>query len=462
MEFMDQFDLVCYVQFWITTDGFQASLNSDLFTSQAHPLESLPQSWTESDRLMILRIDEKFLSQAAIAPLCTERETVTAFLQGGSAASGAQYAEACAAVSKTQARVYQTMETTHFPLFQQSDIYQQWTGSAPPRDSQEDEIAYSGSEPLNSERLTQSAATKVALLPDSVTHQQRNPASSRNWSRHMNSTAPFAAPRRSLDESSNRKPLFEDQDDGSDHASASVSLASDDINTRQSTNEQNGLSGVYRFATDELRPFPALKAIPRSSSEANVRRQAQIAEHISGEIDRPSLDSLGLLGTPSKRTVFSTDDLFGENENLWEDDEPATGDGIESAGNIIREAKPGDLGLPEAVESLNLEIEKVEAQHKVLRSLLSKAELTNNTAELKILKRSIADIEFDLRHKELQRQQFLVQQSDNSLFRKTSASIASVHIGHETDGREYAMYDVQLQRRDGENSLAASWTVNKR
>lgn len=72
-------------------------------------------------------------------------------------------------------------------------------------------------------------------------------------------------------------------------------------------------------------------------------------------------------------------------------------------------------------------------------SLTTKAELTNNAAELRILRKSKASLQREIHRKELQRQQYIVQESDNSLYGRATVFIKSIMVGNEEDGREFAM-----------------------
>jgi sorting nexin-25 len=98
----------------------------------------------------------------------------------------------------------------------------------------------------------------------------------------------------------------------------------------------------------------------------------------------------------------------------------------------------------------------------VVESLTKKAELTNNTAELRILRKSKASLEREIRRKELQRQQYVIQESDNSLYGRSTIKIKSIQVGKEEDGREFALYVIEVQRNAGEQMPAASWTVTRR
>ena len=128
----------------------------------------------------------------------------------------------------------------------------------------------------------------------------------------------------------------------------------------------------------------------------------------------------------------------------------------------MQEAAPGDLGLTEAIGALNQEIERLQAQKSIVDSLTTKAELTNNTAELRILRKSEQSLQREIKRKEMQKQQYVVQESDNSLFGRAAVTIKSVMVGHEEDGHEYALYVIEVRRQAGENMAAATWAVARR
>jgi sorting nexin-25 len=157
------------------------------------------------------------------------------------------------------------------------------------------------------------------------------------------------------------------------------------------------------------------------------------------ESEKPSIASLGLVGAPRTRGVFN-DDLFGDEEKFLEDE---VEDPTPSANRVddedIHEAAPGDLGLAEAIDALTADIERLVTQESIVDSLTSKAELTNNAAELRILRKSKASLQREIQRKELQRQQYIVQESDNSLYGRATVFIQSIMVGTEEDGKEYAM-----------------------
>ena len=179
---------------------------------------------------------------------------------------------------------------------------------------------------------------------------------------------------------------------------------------------------------------------------------------------RPNLASLGLVNTSSRIGVFTDDDLFGDEEKFLEDEhaDPEEFSDGKSIEDEIHEAAPGDLGLAEAITALTIDIERLVAQDSIVDTLTRKAELTNNVAELRILGKSKSSLQREIRRKELQRQQYIVQESDNSLYGRASVDIKSIMVGREDDGQEFVLYVIEVQRKAGENMSAASWAVARR
>lgn len=157
------------------------------------------------------------------------------------------------------------------------------------------------------------------------------------------------------------------------------------------------------------------------------------------------------------------DDLFGDEAQKFAEDEREESDAaMQSDEDQVQEAAPGDLGLLEAIDALNADIEKLTAQKQIVDSLTAKAELTNNAAELRILKKSEQSLEREIKRKEMQRQQYVVQESDNNLYGRAAVSIKSVMVGRENDGHEYALYVIEVKRQAGEQMPAATWVVTRR
>jgi sorting nexin-25 len=220
---------------------------------------------------------------------------------------------------------------------------------------------------------------------------------------------------------------------------------------------------------DALAPPPQ----PRSSrGSLDARRSGELprSSRASLDVDRPakgqdkpSLASLGLVSAASRIGVFVDDDLFGDEERFLSDEPSDLDDDLKADdADAVHEAAPGDLGLAEAITALTNDIDKLNAQEAVVNSLLRKAELTNNTAELRILRKSRASLQREIRRKELQRQQYVIQESDNSLYGRSTIKIKSIRLDKEEDGKEVAFYAIEVSRNAGERMPAAIWVVHRR
>ncbi|KAK4166470.1 sorting nexin-12 [Cladorrhinum sp. PSN259] len=183
-----------------------------------------------------------------------------------------------------------------------------------------------------------------------------------------------------------------------------------------------------------------------------------------GQQGKPSLASLGLVSAASRIGVFVDDDLFAdENRFLSDEQSDVDEDKDEDEADAVHQAAPGDLGLAEAITVLTNDIDKLVTQEAVVDSLLRKAELTNNTAELRILRKSKASLQREIRRKELQRRQYVIQESDNSLYGRSTVKIKpDIQVGRDEEGKEFAIYGVEVSRNAGEKMPAATWVITKR
>ncbi|CRK20977.1 hypothetical protein BN1708_003343, partial [Verticillium longisporum] len=201
---------------------------------------------------------------------------------------------------------------------------------------------------------------------------------------------------------------------------------------------------------------------PKSATRPTPRL-AHLQPKRGGSVTDLSLSSLGLVSAASRIGVFVDDDLFGDEDRyIPEEQDDLADESRADEDDEVHEAAPGDLGLAEAIAALSNDIERLAAQDAIVDSLTRKAELTNNTAELRILRKSKASLQREMRRKELQRQQYVVQESDNSLYGRSTVRIKSIQVGREDDGREFALYVIEVQRNAGEKMPAATWMVTRR
>ena len=489
MEFMDRHQLMTLVQFWIVVDGFRIPLESDLQSED--PFSGTQSRWTESDRMDIAQINNAYLSRTELGIPEESKDAVRQFLQAGSNASMAQYLQARTVILRAQSAVFEDMEEVHFPKFKKSDLYYKYLTSddasikipnkPAPRAVKEPSIEAIPESPSRPSTLS-SVMKRDAKGQD--LRRQAISSSDLKASANGQDSAVTAQPCRSLDIDTSG-PLFADDIEDEPLSRSIHSIDNDSANEDQSLENQGqiveameaALTGILHedpedddSKVDNTKDFLDLSdsgflSTRVSDSPKMPDEMRRIGSEVSEkDREKPNLASLGLVNTSSRIGVFTDNDLFGDEEKFLEDELTDSEHSAEEkpVDDEIHQAAPGDLGLAEAISVLTVDIEKLEAQESVVDTLTRKAELTNNVAELRILGKSKASLQREMRRKELQRQQYIVQESDNSLYGRATVEIKSIMVGREDDGQEFALYVVEVLRKAGENMPAASWAVARR
>ncbi|MBE3043713.1 hypothetical protein IMZ48_14305, partial [Candidatus Bathyarchaeota archaeon] len=484
MEYMDRQKKMSQVQFWLVVDGFRNPLEDD-GQDDDQSTATLPM-WTKSDRDDLQQIDEAYLSNPVLGIPTPARGEVQEFLAAGKSATPLQYYRARKAILADQTAVLEDMKSKHFHNFQKSDLFykclasQEVSTSQPPPTTDPltvHQLAPQGSSVSRpqSTRLAPRPVTRLAPKSGSSDAKRSNSTSDlRGLSPSLNTMDARVSPRTSLDDDS-PNPLFDD-DDGND----------DLVDSVQSLDQNAGLTApdthVVQAVEQALNTIMDDDQRPKSAEDLRASlfgNEVETEGLLSGDADshkepaerqKPpqhakevNLQSLGLVSASSRIGVFVDDDLFADEDAYLPDDEGnLDGSAADSGEDEVHEAAPGDLGLAEAITLLTNDINKLVAQEAVINSLTKKAELTNNMTELRILRKSKASLQREIRRKELQRQQYIIQESDNSLYGRSTVRIKSIRVGKEEDGREFAVYVVEVQRNAGEQMPAATWSVTRR
>lgn len=483
MEYMDRQHLMILVQFFIVVDGFRGPLEGDFDDGE-------PSITSDQERMDVSQMYDGYLSKSELQAPSEALEAVRTYLKAGKDASSGQYVEARRAVLQTQTKVFERMRDVHYENFKKSDLYYKWLAI-------DDNPAF---------KAVQDKQVGNMLSPDSASSQEVSPVSTRklqlggggkkmpelrravlsssNLKDKASTSSGVTDVRRSLDDTAVRPALFDDDLDDDPMTTSVTSLKSyesDGESTRQAqavNAMKNALDDIVGdedkdsfFSDSNGRPSFETSEARRSidsgrealSTGSSLEQKRPALSANPSERGKPSIASLGLVGGPSSQGVF-IDDLFAEEAQKFAEDEKEDAEGTDKTDeDEVQEAAPGDLGLTEAIDALNADIEKLGAQRQIVDSLTAKAELTNNVPELRILKKSEQSLDREIKRKEMQRQQYAVQESDNSLYGRAAVSIKSVMIGREPESaHEYALYVIEVKRQAGEQMPAATWAITRR
>ncbi|TGZ84808.1 hypothetical protein EX30DRAFT_313577 [Ascodesmis nigricans] len=453
MEYMDRQRRLPLVQFWLVVSGIRNPLEDDI-PSDDEAVATISSSsfpaWTSSDRADIAQIHAAYLSSPRSEIQISEpsRRAIKDFLRSGDKATQKQYLRARSAVLRAQTAVYEEMNKNQFSGFRASDLFYKYLAS--------DEAAGAGG------NRNSSARPSLDVLPISAVGGSNTPSveGEEEWD-----TDPLSGSITSLiDETALARNLRGARRKGGPSLPdrgvvEAVEAALNDIIDEPITNDNVGRNSPFDPASDSSRtslevPRDGTLSVPGGKNPQKKSHGKEL-----------SIASLGLIDPEARDTVFE-DELFPEDnpgiesESLDEEYDSDTGlGGIDE--DEIHLAAPGDLELAEAILTLSYEIQKLTSQEVVVDSLYRKAELTNNTTELRILRKSKASLQREIRRKELQKQQYIVQESDNSLYGRSTVSIKKSVVDHD-NGQDYALYIVEVTRQGGEQLPAAQWAVARR
>ena len=485
MEYMDRQRLMSLVQFWIVVDGFRNPLEDDFLTNDN--FSTSRSMWTDADRTDIAQIYESYLSKPELAISEETRDMIRVFLKAGQSATMSQYRQARSAVLMAQSITLNQMQEKHYPGFKKSDLYYKYltaddasarrinkAQSKSLKTPSVESIPESPSKPPAMSRMTSGLNGNSRDLKRSACSNSDLKSSLKAFEAHT------AQPRRSLEVNISGS-LFEDDIDNEALSRSAHSIDNESLNGEQGDGNQEQMveameAALNDIVTGETKDDESANALLESAEPSFLSSQSIESPQNRGDMlrvespindrgrVRPNLASLGLVNTSSRIGVFTDNDLFGDEERFIED-EHADPEGLSDEKELndeIHEAAPGDLGLAEAITALTVDIERLASQESVVDTLTRKAELTNNLAELRILGKSKSSLQREIRRKELQRQQYIVQESDNSLYGRANIEIKSIMVGKEDDGQEFALYVIEVQRKAGEHMTAASWAVARR
>lgn len=225
-------------------------------------------------------------------------------------------------------------------------------------------------------------------------------------------------------------------------------------------------------AFSEIMNTSDVDSLPTKQVGMSISKSTSLADVFRWK-NKDSQEIFGLDdGSSANRSsrLFDSDD--SEEEDEEEGDDEVTSDSSSFRGSDLMRlgedlevqlAGPGNLNLAEEIRKLTDEVENLHEQLAVLEPLIKKAELSNNVSQLKVLRKSKVALVREINFKELQKQQYIVQENDNSLYGKSRVCIQSYISGNE-NGKEFILYIIEVQKFSNEdpNITTAGWVVARR
>lgn len=183
-----------------------------------------------------------------------------------------------------------------------------------------------------------------------------------------------------------------------------------------------------------------------------------------------------LFGDENSANVLFKDSIFAEDENndpldaisLNNSDDDFS-DALSSTNRIDIDVYDNEFdnrkcafaNLKEDIAKLTISVDQTEKELELLNHLILKAELTNNQNQLRLLKKSQRALLRDLENKDLLKQQYMVQENANSLYKKTKICIQSYVVdSHLESNREVIYYLINIDHIY--NGQITSWEIPRR
>ena len=455
MEYMDRRGRSLLVQFWLTVETFKnplESVDSDTSSDEGDILSDLNSSKTLQEDMVL--VNDLYFSGPTIPPVLSSIsskhiETIRSY-----AAQPAREAyhqkKVRRSVMLAQREVEQAMEGD-FEDFRRSDLWFRVIADLAPK--MEDIRTPDATITAPSSRQSSSTGL-LATITKTLTHELSRP--SPNVSNSHLPTSPVlgsgAGPSRqpvptrvpsnpqtqqnleflmspsTESGGGSRAPLFDEADDGT--------LVSTDAD------EAKRMDAIQAAVTDIL----ATENQQDARSSMNRQSSEQSSEQGTGGHSTVSMGE--------RRAMFEDSEDNPFDEQAIDDDElgPST----------FQMPAPGDLQLSEDIARLADKISHMQSQDVILDTLIRKAELTGDTQELKLLRRSKSALEREMRQLTFQKTQYEQQESVNKLVPgKTKASIVNSTVGEE-DGKSVVRYLIEVQQLGPNGEHSSGWVVARR
>ena len=134
---------------------------------------------------------------------------------------------------------------------------------------------------------------------------------------------------------------------------------------------------------------------------------------------------------------------------------------INTTASTNKTSPPEYSNIRTQIASLTLEISQLQKELNLLNHLILKAKLTNNQGQLNILNQSHSALLKDMKKKENLKQQYMIEENEVSLYRKTMVTIRSYILDYEMSNfKEVAYYIINISHSNGD--ITSSWDIPRR
>ncbi|TFK77421.1 PhoX domain-containing protein [Pluteus cervinus] len=446
MEFMDRRQRSLLVQFWLTVESFKnplESVDSDSSGDEDDPINA--QAPPETVQEDITMIHDLYFSGPVPHPALSMVsrkyvDNIKGFASSTSPQPVAAQRKIRRSVLLAQRQIEKSMETD-FEDFERSELWFRAVGDTELKDTsvfQADahaRLRSSSPRPASPQSPTPRGAkgSQVNLPTKSQKKFQRTASASSTLSLQSASSS-GASPSRppvssievlmspiDMDSDSARAPLFDDPEDAlqrkEEQQMAAIQAALTDI-----------------IALDQEEPSSS------SFTEGKHRRKT----------------------SASRRAVMFSEAAYDSSPGEDNNEDNGVEDSVGDLQGSYHLPAPGDLQLSHEIDRLGDHISRLQAQDAMLDSLIRKAELTGDTQELRLLKRSKSSMTRELRQLKFQKLQYEQQESASRLYSdRTKVSIASSTVGDE-GGKAVVRYLIEVQQLAPDGSFASGWVVARR
>ncbi|EPQ26901.1 uncharacterized protein PFL1_05536 [Pseudozyma flocculosa PF-1] len=516
MEAMDRKHRLILVQFWLIVESFKNPLeevgsdddDDEWRTSPSAKVPPPSATVVKTLREDLELFDSIYYSSPLIrvSPKCIE--TARRFLRDvrGTEATAQQVYEVRRSVLRAQQQVYREMEEDDWPAFKRSDLFLKAIQDLTPGPDLSAGLASSVTSLGPSQPIGQLS------VPDSYEGSPRPPRSVTPIDRKLGRAAHadlFGAEDASelvaADKTvSQRSALFGEQRPAATRLKSSAMAGNLDILIGGRTQHVGPDGRAPLFRNDPLFDDAEDDASERNSSPGSEYVQVDkvdaiqsalasiIDEDMNSKDPSSSVESLERIERkrttrpeagprPKGKARFQTPDRAAKPRLFDEDDASSSSSGAEAEAEAspslelpdqptkktgsVRVAAPGDLNLDGEVRRMAEKLDKLRSQEEILDALIRKAELTGARAgELRLLQKSRNAVKREAREVQWQREQFELQLSENRLVAgKTQVSITGTTIAIDNEGKEYAVYLIEVNlMRDSASAVASGWIVGRR